>query len=550
MMASYAWSATTLNANSPLGINLTNIGTSDPELPLLNLFQGGAGWQTEAPGNSDTGEEACLNLDANGYPNSLVSTCAGTQVFTDVYVLLNRNVPVGTNGAYPAGQYVLLCDGQGTVNIHFDANLSVTCPSRTVFTVANPSPAGMSVSITGTDPGHTGAHVQNIRLLQLCNEAAFNGGQVFNPAFVTLLQKFRVLRFMDWLQTNNSRNSAWASRPTLTSAFYGQTFIGAPVELAVSLANQVQADAWLNVPHMADSNYITRMATLVHGLLGTTQKVYVEYSNETWNGTFGQSQYMTQQGIAQGWKATEPGTFQYNRDYYGMRVAQMCDTWKGVWGADASRVVCVMGAQAASDFTAAESLECPLWTGAPCAGHKIDAIAIAPYFGANDPVSFTTDGDGGLSRFFAALTTSNDPSVPQGGWIGQAIGWVQQYNNDAKFFPQPMLPIIAYEGGQGFASNGSSSALDTLYKAANSDPRMQQAYTTYLQQWQAAGGGIFVAFADIGPCSPFGCWGAIPTIMNVWNPSTGAVDQTVAGPKWTALQNFISASGGGSSCGK
>jgi len=40
------------------------------------------------------------------------------------------------------------------------------------------------------------------------------------------------------------------------------------------------------------------MATLVHGLLGSTQKVYVEYSNEVWNGSFSQYNYAVAQGKA------------------------------------------------------------------------------------------------------------------------------------------------------------------------------------------------------------------------------------------------------------
>ena len=56
----------------------------------------------------------------------------------------------------------------------------------------------------------------------------------------------------------------------------------------MQLANAVSADAWMNVPVMADDNYITRMATLVHSQLGESQKIYVELSNEVWNSSFSQ----------------------------------------------------------------------------------------------------------------------------------------------------------------------------------------------------------------------------------------------------------------------
>src|SRR6185312_14999519 len=132
-------------------------------------------------------------------------------------------------------------------------------------------------------------------------------------------------------------------------------------------ANAVGADPWLNVPEHADDDYITQMATLVHHMLGPDQKVYVEFSNEVWNGQFQQSQYATKMG--QGVAAVAPaallsgGTFQYNRDWYGIRTAQMCDIWKSVWGVDYSRVHCVLAAQAPNTWTALEALNCPLWTG-------------------------------------------------------------------------------------------------------------------------------------------------------------------------------------------
>ena len=54
----------------------------------------------------------------------------------------------------------------------------------------------------------------------------------------------------------------------------------------------------MNVPVMADDNYIAQMATLVHNKLGTAQKIYVELSNEVWNLSFGQSKYAISQGKA------------------------------------------------------------------------------------------------------------------------------------------------------------------------------------------------------------------------------------------------------------
>jgi len=93
---------------------------------------------------------------------------------------------------------------------------------------------------------------------------------------------------------------------------------------------------------------------------------------------------------------------------------------------------------------------------------------------------------------------------------------------------------LAYEGGQNF-SNGSTDALNTLYIAANRDPRMAQAYARYFQDWKTAGGQLFMYFEDVGVGSKYGSWGAIESITQTTTPLSGAP------PKWQAIQKFISA---------
>jgi hypothetical protein len=539
--------ASAANANAPLGTNLSNVSISDSELPLINIFNTGGGWMTHSSATWDTGEEQYLNLDANGYPKSLTAVNeTGAQQFNTVGTLMLRNLPNTANGVYPTGQYVVLYDGQGTLSYQFDAvkNVALSTPGRDVLDVTPTYGGGIHLVITSTDPNHTGNYIRNIRVVQAANEAALNSGQVFNPAFLIVLQNFRVLRFMDWLMTNNSTLSSWASRPVLTSAFWG-TASGVPIEAAVQLANAVSADAWLNVPHMADNNYVTQMANLVHSRLGSNQKVYLEYSNETWNGVFSQTSWIQAQGKAE-WPNAAVTPFQLNRDWFGQRVAQICDIWKSAWGADAGRVVCVLAAQAANPYTASESLACPLWTaGAPCAGHGIGAVAIAPYFGGPVPSAWTTQSDGGLSSLFTSLTSQNDPSIPAGGWLNQVSGWEAAYPPVLALYK---LPMIAYEGGQTFQGfpngvnpDGSNTPLTNLYIAANRDTRMGTAYTNYLQQWKANHGELFMNFSDMGLYSQYGEWGALESLMQVVNPTTLQVDssRSSAPPKWQAIQSFI-----------
>ena len=519
-----ARAATSANAQSPLAVNLAPINYWTSEMPFINLFAMSA-WTTHTTMTWDTKEEQYLDLDANGWPKSLTAVNdPKPQQFTSVGVLLTRTAST-VNGYYPAGKYVVLYAGQGTIDYGFDAKVVSRSAGRDVFVVTNPSSAGIDLRITATDPNHTGNYLRNIQVVNAENETAAKAGQIFNPTFLSAIARFRALRFKDWLAMDTMAPTAltsWSDRPLPTYAFWDMPN-GVPIEITVDLANAVSADPWLNVPVGADDNYITQMATLVHSMLGPTQKAYIELSNEVWNAVYQQYNYALTQG-----KALWPTAGQdWNANWYGMRTAQMCDLWKSAWGSDASRVVCVMGAQAAG--TVIDRLQCTYWSGGPCYKHGIGAVAIAPYFGFAVPSGWTSQADGGLNLLFQSLTTQNDASIAAGGELAQASRWEASY---IKALAPYKLPLIAYEGGQSYCC-GATAAQNSVYIAANRDPRMGAAYTTYLQQWKANGGQLMALYNDISAPGPFGSWGALESLMQTTSPLTAAP------PKWQAIQNFI-----------
>jgi hypothetical protein len=552
MLSGGALAATSFNARSAIGINLGAVNYYTSEQPFINGFVTSEQWITHSNAAWDTNEEKYVSLDGNGWPITLGSVNEPTtQQFNSLGVLFFLAVPNSANGFHPASQYIVLYDGQGTLSYGFDAALVRRSPGRDVINVT-PSNKGIDLRIVATDPRHTGNYLRNIKVVTAENEAAAKAGQIFNPVFLKLIQNFRALRFMDWFQTNGSKLSSWTDRPIPTYAFFG-TSKGVPIEIAVQLANTVSADAWMNVPVMADDNFIRQMATLVHSQLGSAQRIYVELSNEVWNSSFSQSKYAVIQGQAL-WPTRPSGRegYEYNRQWFGMRTAQMCDIWRSVWRSD-SRLVCVLGAQAAWSSSATEALKCPYWTqGAPCSGHAIDAVAIAPYMGGALPSAWTLQADGGLANLFRSLYSQNDPTmdnesyfsrifrrwsrsgtmIPPGGFIAQVAEWERSFITSLAPYK---LPLLAYEGGQNFA-DGSTDALNTLYMAANRDPRMGQAYTTYFQRWKTGGGQLFMHYNDVGAESKYGSWGALESITQTTIPLSRAP------PKWQAIQKFISES--------
>jgi Bacterial Ig domain len=519
------------NQTSPLGINLNGVTYYSPQQPFLDIFKTSGGWVTQTTSTYDTGEESKLALDANGWPTSVTAGSGGQSVtYTQVAVLFLYNLPAPY---YPSGQYIVLYDGEGTIVYTLDAvkDTRASTRGRDVLNVSG-NGNGIGMVITATDPNKTGNYLRNIRLVRAVYESSLGSGEIFNPQFINRIAQFKTLRFMDWMSTNNSAQSAWSDRPTPSNAFWSAVpaggsirAVGTPVEVMVALGNKVGADIWVNMPHLATDDYVTQFATYVVNNLGSSQNIYVEYSNETWNFMFGHATYLVNQGKAT-WPSAGVSDFEYNRSYFGMRTAQICDIWKKVWGANANRVVCVMASQAASTYAATQSLACPLWSGAPCSAHGINAIAIAPYFGYDVPSTWTTQPDGGLSSLFTEIMQGGvAPGGYPGGMIKQALDWVAAYKSVATSYG---FDLVAYEAGQSLV-NPNDAALTSLYTAANRDSRMGTAYTTYLQGWKNAGGKLLHHFVDAARYTKWGSWGALENIAQT------------SSPKYDALTSFIAA---------
>lgn len=541
--------ATAVNAHSPLGMNLLQMSYYNAEQPFVNIFKTTGttratpgGWTTHAPGTWDTGEAGYLALDSDGYPRSLTANSNdphSPQLFNSVGVLLLRDLPRADAGAgppYRSGRYLVLYDGEGTLGYGLDATLVHASAGRDLIEVT-PSAGGIDLRILATDPHHTGNHLRNIRVVKAEDESLLQAGEIFRPAYVSLLQQFKVLRGMQWLNVNEEAGgglTSWSDRPLPGDAGWGSRR-GVPVEVVLQLCNATGADCWVNVPHRASDDYIIGMARLAHATLGSKQNVYIELSNEVWNPTYGQYRYAVERGRA-AWPRAGLTADEYNRNWLGVRTARICDIWTAVWDADASRVVCVLGAQAVNPDTATQPLICPLWVGpgnGPCFKHHIGAVAIAAYFGFAVPAKWTAQPDGGLGSLFASMNAQNDPSIPQGGWLGALARSVASFHTAIAPYG---LPLLGYEGGQsfvGFPKYDDNSAVVKLYIAANRDPRMAAAYGAALQNWRANGGELLALFGDVSAVSKYGQWGALESFMDTVDPLSKAP------AKWRAIQAFI-----------
>lgn len=518
-----------------LGTNLNEVNDYSPQLPFRDMFLFSREWITQCragidPGCStnafDTGEANLLDLDSNGWIRSLPAQ-SNSAIFTQAATVwdLPRE--------FPSGTFVVLYEGSGTLEYGLGAskNAAASALGRDIVDV-NIANGPILLRIAATNPSN---YIRNIRFVRTSDEGAFSTNR-FAAAFLSQLQPYQVLRFMDWMRTNNSDLSAWGDRAKPSDARYS-TARGVPPEIMVELSNLTDKAPWFTLPARATNEFVQNFATVVRDNLEPTLPVFLEYSNEIWNGAFTQGDYVQAQGVAE--FSLQPGSgFTKRMNWHGKRSAEICDIWKGVFGANASRVVCVIASQAANTFTGDEAMRCPLWSGGPCVNHGISALAIAPYVGDHigqaenySAVSSWSSTEGnGLSRLFKELTEGGEiPGGPSGGALQESFRWIE---NNKTLADQLGVALVTYEGGQhlaGIGVAGDDDALTGLFTSANRDTRMGSLYVDYLHGWRSRAGGLFMHFSDIGSYSRFGSWGALEKIGETSSPKYNALFQYATG---------------------
>ena len=489
------------NEDAPIGVNLGGIVDWNSAIPFTDVFKHARPWIPQLQDNSvwDTGEP--LDIGPDGYPASLAEgQAAGTVLIT------------GQGGNYPEGDYVCLYDGTGQLDFRLDAHIVSSEPGRLVVHI-QPSADGLThMKILATDPADP---VHNIRLLLPGFEGTYET-QLFHPDFLGSLANFQVIRFMDWMRTNNSTQSAWTGR-SWPDYFSQGTERGVCVEHMVTLCNELGADPWFCMPHLADDDYVTQFATYVRDHLDPSLRVYVEHSNEVWNGIFSQADYAEQRGLDLG-LSTNP--FEARLRYHSQRSVEIFQLWETVFGGT-DRLERVLAAQHANPWTGTTVMD---WQDAYL---HADALGTAPYFGG----SLGTPGNAEITRTWTVeqlLNACADEIV-----LERAI----TVQNEAEASSRG-LGLVAYEGGQHLVGVGgweNDATLTALFHAANRDPGMRALYLDDLLGWHtAAGGGVHVAFSHIGEYSKWGSWGLLERQSQ--DPQTA--------PKWMGIVDFLDALAG------
>jgi hypothetical protein len=460
------------NENSSLGINLAGVTYWSSEIVFVDLFRHSQTFQSQAPGKGYA-QGGPLDLTPNGWVRSL----RHDGQFADS-IVLSRPKP-----GYPAGVYTCLYEGQGKIEFAYGTKVVSQQPGRILVDVKQDQNL-LTLRITQTDPADP---VRNIRMILPGFETTYQD-QPFHPDFLKRWEKFKVLRFMDMQRTNNSEQMNWSDRPTPQMQTQGGE-AGVALEYLIQLANTLDADPWFCLPHQATDDYVRRFAEMVKARLQPNLKIYIEYSNECWNGIFSQARYCRDKGKALGLSDND---FQAQLRYYSKHSVEIFGIWESVFGGP-ERLVRVLAAQSANPWTSEQVMDFEN------ACQHADVLAIAPYFG-------NALGDPRTQDDVARMTVEQV--------LDKCAEYIRENNKtiaaQAQAAQKRGLCLVAYEAGQHLVGHGgaeNNKPLEDLFRAANRHPRMKALYLDYLAGWKANGGTLAVLFSSMGTWSKWGSWG-------------------------------------------
>jgi hypothetical protein len=486
------------------GINPIGYSYYGTALPFVDVAHMSGRWLSVAEGvAAGASIPQAVQVNATDYPSSLApGQIARTLLFTN-------------NGqVYPLGQYVLQWQGNGSVQLG-GSGVSTTSSSgqQVVYNVTSKNDSGLYLDVTKTDPANP------VRNISLRAPFTLTGSGTFNPDFQKDIAGYGVLRFMGWNATNNQTTSSWSLRST-PATFHWGGYNGVPYESQIQLSNELREDLWINVPHLADDDYVRNLAQLVQQKLAVGLRVWVEYSNEVWNGSFPQAAYAND--------VLRPKYgFATSAEAYGRRSAEIFDIFSAQISNPTTRLVRVIAAQNANSSVLTQSLK-----GATVNGQlKADVAAIAPYFSVDTDQLYQRylQGTVDLNSVFTDLHSAVDTTM-------------QMAADNQRIAAANGLPLVSYEGGQHLIARPGEAQNDdgfvALLSQINRDDRIGALYTYMLDEWTKVGGKTFTLAGDIYPSGKWGSWGLQECYLDTNAAKYKAVLQYLQRLKATNVTDF------------
>ena len=525
-----------------VGLNVWFLNDWDGSFAFVDAMKHARPWQ-----NATDWHNPVAGLDALGWPTADASTVGYS------------GTPAQINGTYR-----LMFNGQADVSLMwapgevthqtYDA-ASNTTNADVTYNLTTSGSVGLilrNTKRTAASAANTG--FSNLRLFRPGYPA--DGSAVFTTSFLQALGKASVVRMMDWTFTNQNLVQHWADRrtpghmakPGLAytgpgGGVWSSSETGVALEHQIQLANALHSDCWINIPVIADDDYVQKVALAlrygtdgnnpyaapqanpVYPPLDPSLCIYLEYANEIWN--FGGGFYCF--GVIHDLVTSLPaghrlaqfapagsGEYQLLYCYPAYRMAAISDSFRAVYGDSSmgNRVrPLVMTQQGDANGTLSLALA---WLDAygrsqsparEVSSYLYGAGGSGYYNGNTWPVPVADQGKPDL--FFAA---SNYPDTGAVKGMGRDAVWALNYG----------LKRIAYEGGESLDNFSDADA-----RAINGDPRMQDLLVKTHDAWSSQGGDLLMYYTLCGPSS----WEFTPDITTTNTPKFKGLDQLQAQPR-------------------
>ncbi|MBI4910883.1 MAG: hypothetical protein HY820_45155 [Acidobacteria bacterium] len=428
-------------------------------------------------------------------------------------------------------------DWSGAYALSFRGQADVASTGGSGFRVENLSWDPETNLTTGdvvADPG-AGLLVLSFRNTRRTPESAANSGitelrfirpgydrdnpPTFTDEFLAALAPFRVLRFMGFVEANNTNPlfgdadniTHWAERHVpsdATQQMYGRKR-GFAWEYAIQICNLSGKDIWINIPVAADDDYIQNLAKLLHEQLDPSLTIYIEYSNEVWNPGFTQYTYNLAAADAEVAAGGSPLNSDGNRDR--LEWARRRALKRLI---DASRIF-------SSEFDDPSRLR-PVyswWTIFPDQYRNVLQWAQAVY--------------GAPSTYLWAIAKTNyynDRRAARDASPEAVLDAMRADSDNGRTYTSRIkqvadlfgLQFVTYEAGP---DNGGGSTVNIGNRIlANRLPAMRELMLRDVRDnWFELGGGLYMLLELSSAYSRYGCWGQNEDVIDLTTPKYQAV---------------------------
>ena len=433
--------------------------------------------------------------------------------------------------------------GDGTYRITYDATYTT---GNMVFSYSN-SPGGIR-HLKVTHPGHA-------------------PDELLNRLFVARAGQFSGIRFYqsqgeEGYGVNLNRDRFWSDRrkPTFATWCAHTTMLnGLPYEAMILMCNELNVDCYVNIPYLAVADtgvagegvgdgrtstdeYVTKLAQVFrYGSDGTNPyttpqanpvfpplkpglRLYVEFSNELWNGSYPYSRDKNwmqaaatreyNSGNPYGYRAPSTSGWQPFASRVGRMIMKVSDGFRSIYG-DAemgSTVRIVSSGFNGDDFSSQVLNYIADRSGGQPVSRWVYAFAVAPYFNQNS---------GTAEQIIDAMAA--DARNTSTGIDDNGGALVRDSARAARFG----IKLMAYEGGIGNVSIGD----DAKGRAIQASDRVRtDVLKPYLNRW----------FGDPNTDTFF-----YYTLAKGWDSGQNGyfgISESIAdesGPKWQALKEIL-----------